>query len=406
LTEELIHYFTEDEKAIRDLFAISEKMFSEMMTSGAPKAPYEMNLFEKLSFGINSLFKRPTLLKFMKKRSDDYFLKKFKSQDLATIMMSYYPINDLVLFSQIYGWMMMKKNANYYPKGGMQSLPDTAAAAFKENDGTILLNTEVEEIIIENGRAKGVRCIHGLAFYSDIVIANSPIHHTLSKLLPELPILESFRKRVLSKELFTSVMLIFVGIKEEYDFQDCNFISIMDSDSLHLTPDKINATNCPILSIVLPKPDNQKNNSLLIGAFLPYSYHNYWNTDGTMIRNDDYRNCKQTTANEIIDRITDKLGKSFKDAIDYVLPATPLTLERYTYNKEGSIMGWNLDPKNYGKFIPQTTPINNLFFVGQWVFPGGGVPGVVASGYYLAKKILAKEGIDLEKEFKEYFQNR
>ncbi len=40
-----------------------------------------------------------------------------------------------------------------------------------------------------------------------------------------------------------------------------------------------------------------------------------------------------------------------------------------------------------------------------WVFPGFGVPGVVASGYYLAKKILEKDKIDLEDRMKSYLKN-
>jgi phytoene dehydrogenase-like protein len=58
-------------------------------------------------------------------------------------------------------------------------------------------------------------------------------------------------------------------------------------------------------------------------------------------------------------------------------------------------MGWKVDKAHYGKFVPQTTPIESLYLVGHWVFPGFGVPGVMASGYYLAKKILEKEGVDL-----------
>jgi phosphoribosylaminoimidazole (AIR) synthetase len=42
--------------------------------------------------------------------------------------------------------------------------------------------------------------------------------------------------------------------------------------------------------------------------------------------------------------------------------------------------------------------------VGHWVFPGFGVPGVMASGYYLARKILEKDNIDLESRMKSYLE--
>ncbi|MCM3768488.1 hypothetical protein [Neobacillus niacini] len=68
-------------------------------------------------------------------------------------------------------------------------------------------------------------------------------------------------------------------------------------------------------------------------------------------------------------------------------------------------MGWSAEEKEYGKFIKQTTAIKNLYLVGQWVFPGFGVEGVMASGFYLAKEILKGDGIDLKKEFTDHFKN-
>jgi phytoene dehydrogenase-like protein len=66
-------------------------------------------------------------------------------------------------------------------------------------------------------------------------------------------------------------------------------------------------------------------------------------------------------------------------------------------------MGWAIDQSQYGKYLKQRTEIKNLYLVGQWVFPGFGVAGVMASGYYLAKEILKSEGIDLKKDFIQYF---
>jgi phytoene dehydrogenase-like protein len=69
-------------------------------------------------------------------------------------------------------------------------------------------------------------------------------------------------------------------------------------------------------------------------------------------------------------------------------------------------MGWSIEQSEYGKFMKQRTDIENLYLVGQWVFPGFGVSGVMASGYYLAKEILKSEGINLKKEFTEYFASK
>ena len=44
------------------------------------------------------------------------------------------------------------------------------------------------------------------------------------------------------------------------------------------------------------------------------------------------------------------------------------------------------------KKMKQQTSVDGLHLVGQWVFPGFGVAGVMASGYYLAKNLLKQDG--------------
>jgi phytoene dehydrogenase-like protein len=92
-----------------------------------------------------------------------------------------------------------------------------------------------------------------------------------------------------------------------------------------------------------------------------------------------------------------------KNSLELAELSTPITFERYTYNKNGSFMGWAIDTKNYGKLMKQKTNVQNLHLVGQWVFPGFGVAGVMASGYYLAKDLLKLDGFDLERDYINYY---
>ena len=68
--------------------------------------------------------------------------------------------------------------------------------------------------------------------------------------------------------------------------------------------------------------------------------------------------------------------------------ATPLTLERYTLNSGGAVGGWAYTPETIFKRPQQKTPIKNLFLTGHWTFPGGGIPGVMSSGWLVSRMIL------------------
>jgi phytoene dehydrogenase-like protein len=88
----------------------------------------------------------------------------------------------------------------------------------------------------------------------------------------------------------------------------------------------------------------------------------------------------------------EKISKAFIDAVDQVWPgitadiemcdiATPLTFQRITGNYQASITGWSLTPDQAGASIPKSLPgLENFWMVGQWVYPGGGLPAGVITG--------------------------
>jgi len=49
---------------------------------------------------------------------------------------------------------------------------------------------------------------------------------------------------------------------------------------------------------------------------------------------------------------------------------------------------WQSQGENRQGPLWQVYSPDNLYLVGHWVFPGFGVPGMMTSGYYVAKEIL------------------
>lgn len=140
-------------------------------------------------------------------------------------------------------------------------------------------------------------------------------------------------------------------------------------------------------------------------ALLPisYEYRNFWQTGAKRERGEAYYKLKSEVVNIVLSRLDSSLGNGFKDSLVLAELSTPITFERYTCSKNGSFMGWAIDDRNYGKFMKQKTDVPCLYLCGQWVYPGFGVAGVMASGYYLAKDLLKLDGIDLERDYRNYF---
>ncbi len=71
----------------------------------------------------------------------------------------------------------------YYPVGGAFALPRAFTRALKDAGGELRLETSVEEILIEDGRAIGVRLADGTEARSRYVISNADPEVTLGKLV-------------------------------------------------------------------------------------------------------------------------------------------------------------------------------------------------------------------------------
>jgi len=71
---------------------------------------------------------------------------------------------------------------------------------------------------------------------------------------------------------------------------------------------------------------------------------------------------------------------------------TPKTMNRYTFNPQGSIYGpSHIIDQSGMRRLPAFTSIKGLFIVGSTIYPGGGYPSVIGSGYKTANTIIFAE---------------
>jgi len=70
------------------------------------------------------------------------------------------------------------------------------------------------------------------------------------------------------------------------------------------------------------------------------------------------------------------------------LSASAQTSYRYTLNHHGAMLGWEMSPDQLGEQRPSLqSPFRNLYFVGHWTQPGGGITPVMISAMRAVKLI-------------------
>ena len=401
LRDDFINAFPNNKNDVNRIFDINERMFSEMHSgTEAPKPPYEMSLRDLIKFVINNLRRKPTLMKYGMKNANLVLGKLTQNPVLSSAIYSK-GLFPMVYMAYAYRWSVIGKD--YYPTGGMQAIPDASVQSFEANGGIVKLNTEVTEILIQYGKAMGVKTKNGDCYYASNIISNVSPHFTYDMLPNTLASKNKMKQRLVGKEIFPSVCALFMSVKKSYDFGNTSYFSFLSHTNYKDNYKNFTPENCPIEMVVYPQKTSDADKAVVAFMPIPYEYHNYWETDARRERSDAYYKLKDKVLNTVLARLDSSLGNGFKENLVLTELSTPITFERYTYSKNGSCMGWAIDAKNYGKFMKQKTDVPNLHLVGQWVFPGFGVAGVMASGYYLAKDLLKLDNIDLERDFKNYF---
>lgn len=400
IVEDFRRAFPLYERDVERVFRVMETIKAEMLAdTEAPEPPYDMNLFQLIRFGLRSKRQKPTFMKYGTRDARKVLDEFTDSEELKSAIYSYCPY-PIVFMAFAYRWGVF--GDNLYPKAGMQAIPDAAVTSLRQMGGELRLGTEVTEILSKDGRVYGVRTKDGDEYHG-AVISNASPHYTFSWIKGDSRRVDQMKRAIAARGAFPSACLLFMSLDDSYDLGAAEYIAIVTSEDYKKQPDENTAETAPIAINVYPKRDGDKYRSLVALIPLQYSYKGYWQTEEGRARGEAYRALKGQAEDTILNRIKSQLGDDFIRAISHHELATPITLERYTYSHNGSFMGWSMKERDLGKYMRQRTDLKDLYLVGQWVFPGFGVAGVMASGYYLAKEILKGDGVDLKREFTSHF---
>jgi phytoene dehydrogenase-like protein len=110
---------------------------------------------------------------------------------------------------------------------------------------------------------------------------------------------------------------------------------------------------------------------------------------------DKYKEEKQRIADMVVAAMEARFPQ-IAGNVEVVDVATPITYKKFTNNWQGSFEGWLLTTDNMssmaGKGMSKTLPgLDGFYMIGQWVMPGGGLPGAAQSGRDIIQIICHKE---------------
>ncbi len=277
-------------------------------------------------------------------------------------------------------------SGNYYPKGGVQTIPNALAKALSRFGGQLELNTKVTRILMQKGKAVGIETESRERIGASVVVSNIAARQLFTQLMNPRELELGFVAKLGKREFCISDFLVYLGV--DLDPRDygitCHEVilrSTYDADAEYKAILQGNLTSYLMLTCptVCADPDlaPKGQHCLVITALAPYH-----------LRNVDWKRDKKRVAEEIIKKVEQQIVPDLSKHIVVMDSASPLTIERYTLNSEGAMLGWANLPENIlQNSLQLKTSVENLYLAGQWTIPGGGTLAAMLSGFLAAETI-------------------
>lgn len=317
------------------------------------------------------------------------YSKKFKNRRLAEALCTVWPPDFPLLFLLMtFAWLDLKTAG--YPLGGSRPFVQAIEKRYQGLGGGISYRARVTKILVENGRAVGVKLADGTEQRADYIISAADGHATIFEMLEGKYLDDKVRGYYEKNTLFPPI--VFVGIGVDRTFLDY--------------PDLVSSCRIPVETPI--RVGNREEKALDLRVFnfdptlappgktvLTVIFGADWEWWSKQDRGSEaYRQEKERIAAQVV-AVLDRRFPGLAAQVEMTDVATPLTLQRYTGNWKSSFEGWAPTVKEGGMRLSMKSSLpglDNFWMVGQWVAPGGGVPSGLMTGRNLAQVLCRRDG--------------
>ena len=250
-------------------------------------------------------------------------------------------------------------------QGGTDKLIGMMSDELVANGVTICTNAKVDQIIIENGKAKGV-AVGEQVITAPCVISNSGITNTIDNLAGPENFPDDFLGEFKKVTINNSSCQVYMGIKKGESFPDVGDLlftsTAAEYDSAEMRDMK---TKSKTFSVYYPETRPDKPADYTVVASMNANYD-----DWASLSEEEYDTAKA----EMIERSLDDLDRyipGIREKCDWLEAATPKTFNRYTLHTKGTSFGTKFPGLDISRKIFKVVP--GLFHVGS--------VGIIMSGW-------------------------
>jgi phytoene dehydrogenase-like protein len=292
----------------------------------------------------------------------------------------------------------------WYPAGGAGSIAAGAAPVIAAGGGECLVNAEVQEILVERGRAVGVRVAVGQGHRREervvrapLIVSDAGAEATYTRLLPP-SVARRERDLVAAAERSPSMVQLFLGLRRDprelgvsgenvWIFEGTDHDAAFGTRAATVDGDP---AGCFVSFPSLRDPHATAHTAEII-TWVDGAAFAAWAAQPWRRRDEAYESLKREITEGLLALVERRLP-GFTDLVAYRELATPLSIEHFTAHPGGAVYGLAATPARLAAdWLTVRTPLPGLLLAGADA-ASPGVAGAMMGGVMAASLALGPRG--------------
>lgn len=286
----------------------------------------------------------------------------------------------------------------YYPVGGASRIAESILPRIEASGGRVLVSAEVDAILLNGGRASGVRMADGREFHAPLVVSDAGVATTMRLLPRDAPGREALDGVLARVKPSAAHLCLYVGLSgaaERLGLPRSNVWCYpspdLDGDLARFEADP--AAPLPLAFVSFPSAKDPAfaerfpgRATVEVVTIAPYAWFERWADAPWRRRGAEYDDLKARFTARLLD-ILYQVAPSTRGAVDVAELSTPLSTRHFVNVERGEIYGLEHSPQRFQeRDLQPRTKVPGLFLTGCDVSTCG-LGGALAAGYLTASVI-------------------
>lgn len=387
LEKHLLGIAPEDSKQIKKLCKAIRRMGSMGMPIDKPMDM--MTAGDGMKFAAKNIRSFRYIMKYAKMAVRD-LVKEFKSPLLRrAILAAFSEGYSCMAFVSTLGGMNAKDCG--CPQGGSRALAKRMEQKYLSLGGKAYYNSGVEKVVVESGRATGIKLADGREIKADHIVSCADGYATLKLMLDDKYTPEVYDRLFgdPGKYLTPTCALVFLGVNAKIENTE-RIINIHRAEPVSVGGMKSDCVS--ILNYGYEKSFAPEGKTVMACYYAAdYDYWKALDSD-----KEKYAAEKKALERDAIAAVTARHPEA-EGKIEASDVVTPVTYERYCGAWRGSWMSWSGPSGEAPQYMSGVLPgLDNFIMAGMWTLPPGGLPGAAASGRFAAHRLCIQNGMEFK----------